>query len=183
MTEKAIFAGGCFWCMEESFRKIDGVIDVKCGYTGGKVKNPSYEEVKSGKTGHYEAILVKYDEKKINYKNLLIEFLSNIDPTDDSGQFIDKGSQYRSAIFYSNEDQKKIAEKLLKKLSDSQIFNKEIVVKLIPEKKFYEAEKYHQEYFRTCSLNYRFYKNSSGRVEFTSKFRSKIRKILGEEDE
>ncbi len=178
MKKRAIFAGGCFWCMEELFRKIDGIVDVKCGYTGGEVENPTYEDVKSGKTGHYEAILIEYDSEKVDYKTLLTEFLSNIDPTDGGGQFVDRGTQYRPAIFYTEKSQMETAKEFLEKLSRAKIFKGVIAVKILPEKKFYEAEKYHQEYFRTCPLNYKLYKNSSGRVDYVKKFKNEIKKIL-----
>ncbi len=179
---KAILAGGCFWCMQEHFEKLKGVQKVVCGYTGGKISNPTYEEVKSGKTGHYEAILVEFDEKIISYKDLLIEFLSNIDPTDSEGQFIDKGTQYRSAIFYLNQRQRKTAEDLLKNLEDSKIFD-EIYVKLLPKNDFYKAEGYHQKYYISCPLEYMQYKNYSGRIHFIKKYGKKIKKLLGENND
>ncbi len=167
--ELATFAGGCFWCMIQPFN-IYGVYGVIAGYTGGKVKNPSYKEVSTGKTGHYEAVQIKYNPKKIKYEKLLEIFWRQIDPTDDNGQFADKGLQYKTAIFYHNKNQKKIAESSKKELETSKRFNKLIVTEIKPAIKFYPAEEYHQDYYKKNTLNYNIYKSASGRDDFKDKF-------------
>lgn len=169
MEEIAIFAGGCFWCMEAAFQLLDGVDEVISGYTGGNVKKPSYEQVCSGKTGHVEAVLVRYNSKKIPYERLLDVYWQSIDPTDDSGQFADKGSQYNAVIFYSNDKQKKIALKSKKKLEDSEKFEKPITTKILKAKTFYEAEEYHQDYFIKNSVKYKLYEMGSGRKKWLKK--------------
>jgi len=164
-NETAIFAGGCFWCLEASFEQLDGVIDATAGYTGGKTENPTYEEVSLGNTGHYEAVKVVYDSKVIDYEKVLNFYWQNIDPTNDKGQFSDKGSQYRSAIFYMNEKQKSIAEKSKQELEKSGMIKKKIVTTILPATKFYSAEEYHQEYYLKNPTDYNFYKKGSGREE------------------
>lgn len=171
---KATFAGGCFWCMEAPFEQERGVVKVLSGYTGGQRPNPTYEQVSSGATGHIEAIQVFYDPKKITYEKLLEIFWRNIDPTDTEGQFVDKGSQYKTAIFYHDEEQKKLAEASKKKLSESGKYSKPIVTPILEAKTFYPAEDYHQGYYKTHPFQYRFYKMNSGREEF-------IEKIWGKE--
>jgi peptide methionine sulfoxide reductase msrA/msrB len=166
MLEKATFAGGCFWCMEDAFKKLEGIIDVVSGYTGGHKKNPTYEEVCSGKTGHYEAIQITFDPSKTSYEKLLEFFWKNINPTDEDGQFADRGSQYKTATFFHNEKQKAIAEKSKKDLEKSGRFDKPIATKIIKFEKFYKAEEYHQDYSKKCPLNYNFYKIASGRERF-----------------
>jgi len=145
--EVATFAGGCFWCMEAAFEASDGVAEVISGYTGGEKEDPSYEEVSSGATGHYEAIQVYYDPSKITYEDLLAMFWRNIDPTDSGGQFVDRGSQYKTAIFYHNETQKELAEKSKENLEKSGKFDKPVVTEILPFSVFYKAEDYHQNYF------------------------------------
>ncbi len=162
----AIFAGGCFWCMEAAFESKDGVVDVVSGYTGGTTKNPTYEEVTSGTTGHYEAIKVKYDESKVSYKELVDYFLRNIDPTDESGQFYDKGSQYGTAIFYETQKEKSAAKQAIKDMEDSGRFDKPIVTKLLPMAQFYVAEEYHQDYYKKKAAQYNAYASASGRKDF-----------------
>ncbi len=159
----AIFAGGCFWCMEPPFDKLEGVISTVSGYTGGHVKNPDYKTVTSGRSGHYEVLEVKYDPAKLSYENLLEVFWVNIDPTDASGQFCDKGPQYRSGIFYANEEQKRLAELSLSKLSASERLPAPIVTEILPAKTFYPAEGYHQNYYMKNPLRYKFYRTSCGR--------------------
>tara|TARA_B110001452_G_scaffold12353_1_gene10166 strand:- start:37 stop:627 length:591 start_codon:yes stop_codon:yes gene_type:complete len=159
----AYFAGGCFWCMEESFEKIEGVIDVVSGYSGGITINPTYKDVTYGNTGHFEAIEVKYDPKKITYKNLLDIFWINIDPFDEKGQFCDKGYSYRSVVFYSLDDEKKLIDNSIKKLEKK--FNKSIVTYVKKFDKFYKAEEYHQDYYVENFINYLRYKKSCGRVK------------------
>jgi methionine-S-sulfoxide reductase len=165
-TATAIFAGGCFWCMEGPFEAEPGVISVRAGYTGGKTKNPTYEEVTSGSTGHVEAIIVVYDPAKVSYERLLEIFWRQIDPTDSFGQFADKGTQYHTAIFYSDDAQKKAAEKSKKALAESKIFSKPIVTKIIKASEFYDAEDYHQDYYKKNPLHYEMYKKGSGREGF-----------------
>ncbi|MFB3884081.1 MAG: peptide-methionine (R)-S-oxide reductase MsrB [Thermodesulfobacteriota bacterium] len=166
---KATFAGGCFWCTEADFEKLPGVVKVISGYTGGNKENPTYEEVSSGKTGHVEAIQVYYDPKKITYEELLDYFWKHIDPTDGGGQFVDRGSQYRSVIFYHDEEQKRLAEKSKESLGKAGKFNKPIATEIIKFTKFYEAEDYHQDYYKTHSLKYKFYRYGSGRDQFLAK--------------
>ena len=160
--ETATFAGGCFWCMEDAFRKIDGVSEVVSGYTGGIVENPTYEQVCEGDTGHYEAVQVTFDPTKTTYEKLLEFFWTQIDPTDDGGQFADRGSQYMTAIFYRNDEQKKLAEDSIKKTSEK--FDKPIATKLLKFEKFYPAEDYHQEYSKKNPSHYSAYKEGSGRA-------------------
>lgn len=164
--EKAVFAGGCFWCMENPFDKIEGVKETTVGYTGGKTANPTYEEVCSGKTEHFEAIEVVYDPKTVSYNRLLETFWRQIDPTDPDGQFADKGSQYRTAIFYANDYQKNIAEKSKAALGKSGIFDKPIATQILAAQKFYPAEEYHQCYYQTNPGHYNSYKKLSGREGF-----------------
>jgi peptide methionine sulfoxide reductase msrA/msrB len=167
--EIATFAGGCFWCTEADFKKIPGVVKVISGYTGGRKENPTYEEVSSGTTGHVEAIQVSYDPKKVSYEMLLDVFWRHIDPTDGGGQFVDRGPQYESAIFYHNEKQKKLAEKSREELAQSGRFARPIVTRIVPFTKFYEAEDYHQDYSRKNPLRYGSYRHGSGRDRFIEK--------------
>lgn len=169
MNKTAIFAGGCFWCMEGPFEAENGVIDVRAGYTGGSTKDPSYEEVSTGSTGHIEAIKVTYDPKKVSYERLLEIFWHQIDPTDAKGQFADKGSQYITAVFYLDEEQKKAAEKSKAELEKSGIFNKPIVTSIRAASDFYDAEEYHQDYYKTNPFHYGMYKKGSGREAFLKK--------------
>jgi len=164
--EKATFAGGCFWCIESSFEKLDGVVNVISGYTGGHKKNPTYGEVSSGTTGHYEAVQITYDPSTITYEKLLDVFWRQIDPTDSGGQFTDKGSQYRTAIFYHDDRQKNLAEKSKEDLGRSGKFERPIVTEILKSSAFYKAEDYHQDYYKKCSLNYNLYKSGSGREEY-----------------
>ncbi len=163
---KATFAGGCFWCLESDFEKVDGVLEVISGYTGGHKENPTYEEVSSGRTGHVEAVQVIYDPAKVTYEALLEIFWRHIDPTDPGGQFVDRGSQYRTAIFYENDDQKRLAEASRRKLQESGRFSKPIVTEILPLGKFYEAEDYHQDFYQKSPVRYHFYRASSGRDAF-----------------
>jgi peptide-methionine (S)-S-oxide reductase len=160
-TAKATFAGGCFWCMEPPFDKLDGVISTISGYTGGKKKNPTYEEVSAGNTGHAEAVQVTYDPKKITYEKLLDVFWHNIDPLTPNRQFCDTGSQYRTAIFYYDETQKRLAEESKKALSKH--FKERIVTEIVPASEFYPAEEYHQDYYIKNPLRYKFYRYNCGR--------------------
>lgn len=165
----ALFAGGCFWCMEAPFEELSGVQDVMAGYTGGRTENPGYEEVCSGISGHYEAVKVLYDPDLISYEDLLKVFWHQIDPTDPYGQFVDKGSQYRSAVFYTDEQQKTIAEESREHLDSSGRFKQPIVTEILKAGNFYPAEDYHQNYHKICSLQYRQYRTHSGRDEYLQK--------------
>lgn len=167
--EKATFAGGCFWCMITPFQKVPGVISVVVGYTGGTLDNPSYEEVSKGKTGHYEAVQVSFDPSKVSYAELLEVFWQQIDPTDAAGQFVDKGSQYKTAIFYHDETQKAAAEVSKSALIKSKSFDKPIVTEIIKATKFYAAEKYHQDYPNKNPPMYEYYRQNSGRDQFIDK--------------
>jgi len=164
--EIAIFAGGCFWCMEGPFEAADGVKEVLAGYTGGTKESPSYEEVSSGSTQHYEAIKIIFDPKKISYAQLLDIFWRQIDPTDNGGQFADRGSQYFTAIFYMDEKQKNIAEQSKKELAGSGKFSKPVVTKILKAGVFYPAEDYHQDYYKKNTEHYKKYKKGSGREDF-----------------
>jgi methionine-S-sulfoxide reductase len=164
--EKATFAGGCFWCMEPPFDKIDGVISTTPGYTGGTEKNPTYEQVCSGKTGHLEAVEVTYDPAKVSYARLLDVFWKNIDPTQDNGQFADIGPQYRTAIFYHNEEQRRLALESKKRLQESRKFVKPIVTEIRPAMEFYKAEDYHLDYYVKNPIRYKSYRWGSGRERF-----------------
>jgi peptide methionine sulfoxide reductase msrA/msrB len=166
MTRIATFAGGCFWCLEADFEKVPGVEKAISGYTGGHTKNPSYKEVSTGTTGHAEAVQVYYDPSKITYQELLEFFWRHIDPTDPGGQFADRGSQYRTAIFYHDEEQRRLAEESKQALSMSGRFDKPIVTEIVPFTKFYEAEDYHQDYYQKQSSGYRLYRSGSGRDRF-----------------
>jgi peptide methionine sulfoxide reductase msrA/msrB len=168
--KKAIFAGGCFWCMEYVFEELPGVIEVVSGYTGGKVKNPTYEQVSTGKTGHYESVLVRYDPTKISYERLLEVFWKSVDPTDAGGQFYDRGSQYKTAIFYIDDEQRQLAEESKRRIEMANIFGSKIVTDILPAKEFYSAEEYHQDYYKKCPLRFESYHKASGRESFTSRF-------------
>ena len=163
---EATFAGGCFWCMEYPFEKLDGVIDVVSGYTGGHKANPSYRQVTSGRTGHYEAVKITYDPEKITYSELLDVFWRQIDPTDAGGQFVDKGSQYLTAIFYHDEEQKRLAEKSKAELDSSGKYDKPIVTEIKKVSTFYRAEEYHQDYYKKSAAGYKNYRFFSGRDQF-----------------
>jgi peptide-methionine (S)-S-oxide reductase len=163
----AYFAGGCFWCMEEAFEKVDGVLEVISGYSGGTTKNPTYKEVTFGKTGHFEAIEIKYDSTKITYKDLLGAFWVNIDPFDANGQFCDKGYSYRSVVFYISDKEKKLIKDSIKTLEKR--FNKKIVTYVKKFDKFYKAEEFHQDYYVENFTNYLRYKKGCRRVKILEK--------------
>ena len=166
---EATFAGGCFWCTESDFEKIDGVVEVISGYVGGQTQNPTYKEVSAGGTGHAEAIRVRYDPAKITYDELLDIFWRHVDPTDSGGQFVDRGSQYRPAIFYHDEAQKRLAEESKRKLESSGRFDRPVETEIVPVSKFYEAEDYHQDYYKKNPLRYKLYRLNSGRDQFLKK--------------
>ena len=163
---KATFAGGCFWCMEPPFEKLDGVVSVTSGYTGGKETGPSYSEVSSGRTGHVEAVQVKYDPTMISYEYLLKVFWRQIDPTDDGGQFADRGKQYRTAIFALDREQHALATASKRELEKSGIFKAPIVTEIRWAEPFYAAESYHQDYYKKDPANYKRYRKGSGREGF-----------------
>lgn len=174
-TETAIFAGGCFWCMEPPFEKLKGVSSVVSGYTGGTKKNPTYKEVSYEDTGHVEAVRITFDPKMVKYEDLLKVFWKQIDPTDPNGQFVDQGPSYRAMIFFMNEDQKKLAEKTKDELIKSKRFDKPIVTELRSASEFYEAEDYHQDYYKVNPVRYKYYRFRSGRDQFLDKHWGKDR--------
>lgn len=162
----ATFAGGCFWCVESDFEKVPGVVEVISGYTGGHVENPSYKQVSAGGTGHVESVQVVFDQKKVSYKELLDYFWKHIDPTDAGGQFVDRGAQYRSVIFYQDEEQKQLADESKAELQKSGRFMKPVVTEIIKFAKFYPAEDYHQGYSKKNPIRYKYYRHNSGRDQF-----------------
>merc|ERR1711879_100902 len=164
--EIATFAGGCFWCTESDFQEIPGVEEVLSGYSGGHVENPTYEQVSSGKSGHLEVIQIYFDPQRISYDQLLDKLWRVMDPTDGGGSFVDRGSQYSSAIFYHNEDQRVKAEASKMELDKSGIFDKPVVTVIREFEKFYLAEEYHQDYYSKSPVRYKYYRNSSGRDQF-----------------
>ena len=163
--EKAIFAAGCFWCTEEAFEKVPGVVSAVSGYTGGTVKNPSYEQVSSGRTGHAEAVEVTYDPAKVSYEQLLDVFWVNHDPTVKDRQFCDSGSQYRPGIFYLTDEQKRLAEASKAKWEKMKPFKQPILTEITKAGPFYPAEGYHQDYYKKNPLQYRFYVTGCGRYQ------------------
>lgn len=165
-TEEAIFAGGCFWCIEAAFELMPGVVEAISGYTGGDVENPTYEEVSTGTTGHFEAVLVHYDPEEVTFEELLEQFWRSINPTDAGGQFSDRGSQYQTAIFYLNEEQRLLAEASKRALEASGVFDDPIVAQILPAQPFYVAEDYHQDYFRKYLTQYKAYSTASGREAY-----------------
>ena len=168
-VEKATLAGGCFWCMVHPFEKLDGVLEVKSGYTGGDMENPSYRDVISGKTGHVEAVQIIFDPSKTTYLEILDLFWRQIDPTDSGGQFVDRGNQYETAIFYHSEAQKLAASKSRDLLDRSGTYDKPIVTEIRPFSGFYEAEAYHQDYHKKDPMGYRQYRSGSGRDQYLSR--------------
>lgn len=168
-TGSAVFAGGCFWCTESDFEKVDGVIEAISGYTGGHVNKPTYKQVSRGGTGHIEAVKVVFDPAKISYENLLEIFWQHVDPTDPGGQFVDRGPQYRSAIFYANETEKRMAEISKQRLATSGRFSEPIVTEILSLGEFYPAEEYHQDYYKKNPIRYKFYRSGSGRDQFLKK--------------
>lgn len=164
--EKAVFAGGCFWCMQHPYDELNGVETTAVGYTGGHVENPTYEEVCAGNTGHAEAIEVLYDPTQINYSELLNVFWRNIDPTTLNKQFADVGTQYRTAIFYNSNEQRQSAESSKEELVQSGVYDDPIVTEITPASTFYRADDYHQKYYEKCPLKYKMYKSGSGREQY-----------------
>jgi peptide-methionine (S)-S-oxide reductase len=162
-TEKATFAGGCFWCMEAPFDKLPGVVSVTSGYTGSTVKNPTYQQVSAGSTGHAEAVQIVFDPSKTSYSRLLDIFWHNIDPTVKDRQFCDIGNQYRSGIFYHGEEQRRLAEQSKSALEKNKPFKGPVVTEITPAGEFYPAEEYHQHYYKKNPLRYSYYRTSCGR--------------------
>lgn len=172
----ATFAGGCFWCVESGYEKIPGVVEAVSGYAGGEETNPTYKQVASGQTGHTEAVQVYYDPDQITYEGLVAGLWRMMDPTDANGQFVDRGQQYRPAIFYHNDRQQRIAEKAKAELQASGVYDKPVVIEIVPFTEFYTAERYHQDYYKKNPLRYNFYTFNSGRYQF-------IEKVYGEDYE
>jgi len=171
--EIATLAGGCFWCTESDMEKLNSVGDVISGYSGGNVPNPTYEQVSSGTTGHIESIQFNFDNSVHSYTDILDYFIRHIDPTDPNGSFVDRGKHYRPAIFYHNQAQKEQAELFLKEIDDAGIYPKPIAIELIPYKKFYPAEEYHQDYYKKSKIKYSYYRYRSGRDQY-------IEEVLGD---
>jgi peptide-methionine (S)-S-oxide reductase len=159
----AIFAGGCFWCMEPPYDELDGVISTTSGYTDGQTPNPSYEAVSSGVTGHTEAVKVVYDPRRVSYERLIEVFWRNVDPTDALGQFCDRGSQYRTGVYYADDEQRRIAEQSKAALMEKRPFKEPIVTPIVAASTFYPAEEYHQDYYRKNPIRYKYYRNGCGR--------------------
>ena len=166
-TKRVYFAGGCFWCMEESFDKVDGVIETISGYSGGHIKNPKYKDVVKNTTGHYETLEITYDSSITNFQKLLEIYWINIDPFDANGQFCDKGESYKSVVFFENSDQKKIIETSIKNIEKK--FNKKVVTYVKEFKEFYMAETYHQDYYEKNFIRYLMYKKGCQREETLNK--------------
>jgi peptide-methionine (S)-S-oxide reductase len=162
---KAYFAGGCFWCMEEVFEKVDGVVAAVSGYMGGTVQDPSYEDVSSGRTGHAESVEVLYDPSKVTYNQLLEAFWRNVDPITPNAQFCDHGTQYRAAIFYQNDQEKRFAEESKQAIEQSKRFSQPIVTQIVMASRFYVAEEYHQDFYKKNPIRYKFYKYNCGRAQ------------------
>ena len=162
---KAYFAGGCFWCMEEAFEKVEGVLFATSGYMGGTVANPSYEEVSAGRTGHAESVEVVYDPAKVSYQKLLDAFWHNVDPITPNAQFCDHGSQYRSAIFFQTDEEKRASDASKLAIEQSKRFNEPIVTQIVMALQFYPAEEYHQDFYKKNPVRYKFYKYNCGRAK------------------
>jgi len=175
--EKAIFAGGCFWCMEKPFEKLDGVLEVISGYTGGATTNPNYNNYAAG--GHIEVVEILYDPARVSYDKLLDVFWHQVDPTDPDGQFVDRGHQYSTAIFYSTPEQKQEAEASRKELERRQVYDSPIVTPILPAQPFYRAEEYHQDFYEKSPIRYKYYRSRSGRDDFLDKVWGKERKEYG----
>lgn len=166
INKKAVFAGGCFWCMQPPFDKLEGVVSTSVGYTGSLEKDPTYQEVASGQTGHCEAIEVVFDPAKVSYEKLLEVFWKNINPTTKDCQFADCGAQYRTEIFYFDEEQKRLAQESKEKLNQSLRYKSPIMTKITQASHFYDAEDYHQKYYQKSAIRYKFYKAASGRDQY-----------------
>ncbi len=169
----ATLAGGCFWCIEAALQDKEGVVEVFNGYSGGEIKKPTYEQVSTGKTKYKEAVQIIFNPKKISYNDILNTFWDYINPTDSGGQFADRGSQYKTTIFYHDQDQKKVAQESKQKLEDSGHFSKPIATRILPYKNFYLAEEYHQDYYEKQTQQYKNYYKGSGRKEYVEKPKGK----------
>jgi methionine-S-sulfoxide reductase len=165
MTKSLILAGGCFWCVEHDMRTADGVVSVVSGYAGGESTNPTYEN----HTGHREVVLVEYDDTKTSFKKLVQYFLDHIDPTDDGGQFADRGESYKTGIFFDSEEEERVAQALLAELDESHVYDRPVTVEVLPRKTFYKAEEYHQDYAEKNPMHYSIYRQGSGREGFVQK--------------
>lgn len=172
----ATLAGGCFWCTESDLEQLDGVVDVVSGYSGGHLDNPQYKQVSSGKSGHIEVIQVSYDADTLSYEQVLDHFFRHIDPTDSKGSFVDRGPQYRPAIFFHNQEQQQIAEQFMQEIDQSGIFLKPLATELIAFEKFWPAEDYHQDYYKKSKIRYKYYRNASGRDRYLDKIFGSDRK-------
>ena len=161
VVAKATFAGGCFWCMEPPFDKMDGVLSTTSGYTGGRERNPTYESVSRGSSGHYEAVQVLYDPSKVSYEQLLATYWRNVDPLDAGGQFCDRGAQYRAAIFYHDDEQARLAEESRERVAEQ--LSQNVVTEILPAQAWYAAEEYHQDYYKKNPIRYKFYRTGCGR--------------------
>lgn len=164
--EVATLAGGCFWCTESDLEKLDGVVDVVSGYAGGSLENPTYKQVSSGKSGHIEVIQVTFDPKIVSYEQVLDQLFRHMDPTDNKGSFVDRGPQYRPAIFFHNEDQQVIAQEFMNEIDAAKVYPKPLATELIEFKKFWPAEDYHQDYYKRNPIRYKYYRNGSGRDKY-----------------
>jgi len=162
---KAYFAGVCFWCMEEAFEKVEGVLSATSGYMGGKVATPSYEEVSAGRTGHAESVEVIYDPSKVSYQKLLDAFWHNVDPVTPNAQFCDHGRQYRSVIFFQTDEEKRASDTSKQAIEQSKRFTEPIVTQIVPASQFYPAEEYHQDFYKKNPIRYKFYKYNCGRAQ------------------
>lgn len=172
-TDSIIVAGGCFWCVESDFEKIDGVLSAESGYTGGHVPNPTYEQVAAKKTGHYEAVKITFDDEKVSLRELTDYFWKTIDPTDPKGQFCDKGEPYRTGLFYQSQSQQKVFGESLSAVTQSKPFDAAIITPVLPAKPFYSAEGYHQDYYKKNPVRYRYYRWNCGRDQ-------RIKQLWGE---
>jgi len=168
-TQTAYFAGGCFWCMVSPFDVLEGILEVRSGYMGGHLDNPRYEDVKSQESGHYEIVRIIYDPEVISYEKLLDAFWRQVDPTDDDGQFQDRGPSYRTAIFYTTEEQRRAAEKSKKDLDESGRFPNPVITPIFPADQYYDAEEYHQDFYKKSPAEYKLDRTKSGRDEFIKK--------------
>jgi peptide methionine sulfoxide reductase msrA/msrB len=178
VTETAVFAGGCFWCIEAAFEAQPGIVSAVSGYSGGTTTSPTYEAVAGGHTDHKEAVEITYDPSAVSYKDLVDHFLKQIDPTDDEGQFADKGNHYKTAIFYETDNERNIAETALSELASSGMFDKPIVTKVLERGIFYPAEEHHQDYFKKNAFRYGLYYEGSGRKSFTEKLWDTPKKLV-----
>lgn len=172
--ETAIFAGGCFWCTEADFDKVDGVVSTISGYTGGNLDNPTYKQVTGGNTGHYESVKISYDPQTVSYEELVEYYFRTIDPTDPDGQFCDKGSSYRTAVFVDSSDERGIVNDEIEEIENSGVLPGPVVTKVLEAEKFWPAEDFHQNYYKTHSVKYKFYRNGCGRD-------ARLKELWGEE--